>query len=73
MRNLSILLSVVVLFCSNWSIAQKSKGYLPDKPGTWKYDYNMQAKTASEIQFKKNNTELAEWFHQHIPVLTQPK
>lgn len=73
MKRLSILLSVIVLFCSNWSVAQKSKGYLPDKPGTWKYDYNIQAKTAGEIQFKKNNAALAEWFHQHIPLFTQPK
>lgn len=53
--------------------AQSPAGYLPDKPGIWKYDYKIQAKTADEIQFKKNVSVLNEWFHQHIPVLAQPK
>jgi hypothetical protein len=71
MYKLPLILSGILLFIS--ATAQKQKGYLPDKPGTWKFDYTILTKTAGEIQFKKNIATLAEWFHQEIPVLAQPK
>ncbi len=70
LRRSLVVFAAINLFSAT---AQKTKGYLPDKPGTWKFDYNIQAKTAGEIQYKKNVSTLAEWFHQQIPVLAQPK
>lgn len=71
MRNLMVLLSFLLLIFPVRS--QKSKNHLPNKPGIWKYDYKIQAKTADEIQFKKNVTNLVEWFHQQIPLFASPK
>lgn len=44
-----------------------------EKPGQWIYNYTLAANSADEIHFKKNISNLAEWFHQNIPLLTHPK
>jgi len=54
-------------------LAQKSAAFLPEKPGKWKFDYNIAVRNNDEIKFKDNITTLAEWFHQNLPLLTHPK
>lgn len=52
--------------------AQNKYPWQSNKPGQWIYKYNIQAGTADEALFKKNVTDLTEWFHQNIPLLNKP-
>jgi len=53
--------------------AQKSSDFLPEKPGKWKYASNIKIPGAEVVAFNKNVANLAEWFHQNVPLLSNPK
>ena len=63
-----VILQFTIIFSIVTVQAQNSPTLLPDKQGTWKYDYNIQVKSTDDIQFKKNVSGLIEWFHQQIPL-----
>ncbi|MDO9253982.1 MAG: hypothetical protein Q7U54_00615 [Bacteroidales bacterium] len=50
--------------------AQKSSEYLPDKPGKWVL--NTYSFTSGDA-FHQNVKTLAEWFHQKVPIMANPK
>lgn len=57
------------IFCH----AQKSSEFLPEKPGKWMYSSNIKLPGAEVVTFNKNLAVLCEWFHQNVPVLSNPK
>lgn len=54
-------------------MAQKSSDFLPEKPGKWSYASNIKIPGAEVVAFNKNIANLAEWFHQNVPILSDPK
>lgn len=68
-----------LIFILLWSIApliikaQKSTEFLPDKPGKWTYSTNIKRPGAEVVAFNKNLASVAEWFHQNVPMLTNPR
>jgi len=65
-------LTLSLLLSAN-STAQKSAEFLPEKSGKWKYSSNIKRPGAEVAAFNKNLAVLAEWFHQNVPMLTNPK
>ncbi len=61
----------LVLFLSVTS--QESAKFLPNKPGKWTYSTNIKRPGTEVVAFNKNLAVLAEWFHQNVPMLTNPK
>lgn len=53
--------------------AQKPSDFLPEKPGRWSYLNNVTSTETEYLAYKKTMATLAEWFHQNIPMLTNPK
>jgi len=53
--------------------AQSVSDFLPEKPGKWSYSSNIKTPGAEVVAFNKNLATLAEWFHQNVPMLTNPK
>lgn len=53
--------------------AQESARFLPEKPGKWSYASNIKIPGAEVVAFNKNVANLAEWFHQNVPILSNPK
>jgi len=70
-KQLAIITIVFILSYS--AAAQKPSDYLPEKPGKWTYLNNITSTEAEYIVFKKTLASLAEWFHQNVPMLTNPK
>ena len=52
--------------------AESSK-YNPDKPGKWSFSCNISNPGADYVAFEKNVTAVAGWFHQHVPIMVDPK
>jgi hypothetical protein len=73
MNKLILLIVMALTGIQSTVLAQKSAAFLPEKPGKWKFDYNIAVRNNDEIKFKDNITTLAEWFHQNLPLLTHPK
>lgn len=67
------ILMVFALLQTTSLIAQKSSEFLPDKPGKWMYSSNIKRPGAEVVAFNKNLAVLAEWFHQNVPMLNNPK
>jgi len=67
---LALLLTIAIYQCIS---AQKPSDYLPEKPGKWSYLNNVTSTEAEYLAYKKTMTSLAEWFHQNVPMLTNPK
>jgi hypothetical protein len=68
------LVIIKIIFILSYSaLAQKPSDYLPEKPGKWSYLNNVTSTEAEYIAFKKTMASLAEWFHQNVPMLTNPK
>lgn len=71
--NKLIIFFIVILFLPfGTHNAQVKFKWLKDKPGKWIYKYNINEKSADEIQFRNNVGVIAEWFHQNIPLLSKP-
>lgn len=66
------LVTFVFLFSFS-AKSQNTTGFLPDKPGKWMYSSNIKLPGAEVVTFNKNLAVLAEWFHQNLPVLANPK
>ncbi len=65
---------IVSFFFLNFSVqAQKPTDFLPEKPGKWSYSTNIKTPGAEVVAFNKNLAILAEWFHQNVPMLSNPK
>jgi hypothetical protein len=47
--------------------------FLPAKPGKWSYSSNIKSPVAEVVALNKNLANLAEWFHQNVPMLLNPK
>lgn len=73
MTKVSSILFVFVLFQSTVLKAQKPSDFLPDKPGKWSYSSNIKTPGAEVAALNKNLATLAEWFHQNVPMLLNPK
>jgi hypothetical protein len=65
---LTVLLSMSLIVQS-----QKSSDFLPDKPGNWTYSSNIKIAGEEVIAFNKNLSTLAEWFHQNVSMLRNPR
>ena len=70
-RQLTLILFGLLLLFS--VAAQKPSDFLPDKFGKWTYSSNIKSLGAEVVAFNKNLAVLAEWFHQNVPLLTNPK
>lgn len=69
----NLLLLSGLFFASLTPLAAQDKyPWQKDIPGQLIYKYNIQAGDADEALFKKNITEISEWFHQNIPLLNKP-
>ncbi|MEK6781686.1 MAG: hypothetical protein AABY93_08265 [Bacteroidota bacterium] len=55
------------------SKAQNTGKYLTDKPGNWVLHNNLQRTGPVYDPYVKNVTGVAEWFHQNIPLMTNPR
>ena len=53
-----------------FSSAQKSADFLPDKPGQWMLNKNSMNEAKP---FDQNVRKLADWFHQQVPIMANPK
>ena len=53
--------------------AQKPSEFLPEKHGKWTYYNNIKRPGAEVVAYNKNLASMAEWFHQNVPMLTNPK
>jgi hypothetical protein len=53
--------------------AQNPSEFLPEKPGKWSYLNNVTSTEAEYVLYKKTMASLAEWFHQNVPMLTNPQ
>ncbi len=73
MTKLPAILMVFAFLQATSLIAQKSSEFLPDKPGKWSYSSNIKLPGAEVTTFNKNLAVLAEWFHQNVPILLNPK
>jgi hypothetical protein len=63
---------VLMMPALTWSQPESSK-YLPDKPGKWSFRSNINSYGPEYAAMAKNAAVLAEWFHQNIPILTNPE
>lgn len=72
MKIIWMLLVILFLLPGNSINAQTKFKWMKDKPGKWIYKYNINNKSTDEIQFKKNITDVAEWFHQNISLFNKP-
>jgi hypothetical protein len=73
MIKVSTFVFVFVFFQSTALNAQKPSDFLPEKPGKWTYSSNLKTPGTDYAAFNKNLVALAEWFHQTIPIMTNPK
>lgn len=73
MKTILCGLSFVFFLMPSLLNAQESSKFLPEKPGKWTYRSNINRPGTEAAAFNKNLTVLAEWFHQNIPMLTNPK
>jgi hypothetical protein len=73
MIKVSSILFVLVLFQSTSLFAQKPSDFLPEKPGKWSFSSNIKTPGAEVVALNKNLAKLAEWFHQNVPMLLNPK
>lgn len=65
---------IVSFFFLNFFVqAQKPTDFLPEKPGKWSYSTNIKTPGAEVVAFNKNLAILAEWLHQNVPMLSNPK
>lgn len=64
---------VLFLLMPFLSKAQNPSEFLPEKPGKWSYLNNVTSTEAEYLAYKKTMASLAEWFHQNVPMLTNPK
>lgn len=71
-KNIAFSLALVLILASNIN-AQESGNYLPEKPGKWVYSSNIKKPGNEYVVFNKNLAVLAEWFHQNVPLLANPK
>jgi len=62
---LLILLQTVVA-------GQNPSEFLPDKLGKWSFKCSKTGQTPTELEFCKNQANVAEWFHQNVPILNKP-
>lgn len=62
------LLSVPTL-----SFAQSTSEFLAEKPGKWSVDSNIKRPGPVYDEFSKNAIAIAEWFHQNVPIMADPK
>jgi hypothetical protein len=69
---ITITLALVLIQTANIK-AQESGKYLPEKPGKWTYSSNIKSPEAEVAAFNKNLANLAEWFHQNVPLLANTK
>jgi len=70
----SVALSLLFLILQNVpGKSQKPSDFLPDKPGKWSYSSNIKTSGAEVVAFNKNLATLAGWFHQNVPMFTNPK
>lgn len=73
MNKLIIIFITLTLLQSATIKAQKSTEFLPEKPGRWMYSSNIKSPGNEVATFNKNLTVLAEWFHQKLPMFSNPK
>ena len=74
MMRICIVLFVFIFLMPSLTKAQpESSKYLPDKPGKWSYKSNINSYGPEYAAMAKNAAVVAEWFHQNIPTLTNPK
>jgi hypothetical protein len=71
-RSTSILTIFVILQAVS-TPAQNPSEFLPDKPGKWSYSSNIKSAGPEHVAFNKNLATLAEWFHQNVSMLSNPK
>jgi len=71
-RSFSILMIIVLVHITS-ILAQKPSDFLPGKPGKWSYSSNIKSPGAEYVSLNKNLETLAEWFHQNVPMLLNPK
>jgi len=65
-----LILGIILLFSVS---AQNPSDFLPDKPGKWSYMNNVTSTETEYLAYKKTMASLAEWFHQNVPMLANPK
>lgn len=65
--------AIPVLLMSVLCQAQNPSDFLPEKPGKWSYSTNVKTPGAEGIALNKNLAATAEWFHQNVSILTNPK
>lgn len=53
--------------------AQNPSEFLPEKSGKWSYLNNVTSTESEYPAYKKTMALLAEWFHQNVPMLANPK
>jgi hypothetical protein len=73
MKIISFSISFVLFLLPTFLGAQKKSEFLPEKPGKWTYRSNINRPGTEAAAFNKNLAVLAEWVHQNIPMLTNPK
>ena len=70
-RNLFVPTFLILAFALQIN-AQNPSEFLPDKPGKWSFKCNKPGQTPAELEFSKNQANVAEWFHQNVPILNNP-
>lgn len=73
MKRLITITISLLLFQNTFVNAQMSAKYLPENSGKWSYSSNIKSPGAEVIAFNKNLLVLAEWFHQNLPMCSNPK
>jgi hypothetical protein len=56
-----------------FTIAQKASEFNFGKPGNWSFQSNINGNGAEYVALTKNAAIVAEWFHQNVPLMTNPK
>ncbi len=72
MKNSRAALTFLFLAFYLQTNAQNPSEFLPDKPGKWSFKCNKSGQTTTELEFCKNQANVAEWFHQNTPILNKP-
>jgi len=64
---------VLFLLIPGLTMAQKESEYNFNKPGNWSFKSNLIGNGGEYLVMAKNAAVVAEWFHQNIPLMTNPK
>ncbi|MDO9253968.1 MAG: hypothetical protein Q7U54_00545 [Bacteroidales bacterium] len=73
MQKICRLFFVLFLLVPLFTQAQKASEFNFSKQGSWSFKSNINGNRAEFAALTKNVAVVAEWFHQNIPIMTNPK